>query len=64
MKRFGVLFAVALLFAGTSQAVADHHGGKGLPTLRGGDHIGLTVPDLDEAWLFLATSLVAKLFIH
>jgi len=36
---------------------------SGLPTMRGVEHIGLTVPDLNEATNFLYRCLVVKLFI-
>ncbi|MCW8084237.1 VOC family protein [Sabulicella glaciei] len=36
--------------------------GKGLPGLRGGDHVGLTVPDLEEATRFFVEVLGAERF--
>ena len=33
----------------------------GLPGLRGGEHVGLTVPDLDEAERFLVDVLGAQM---
>lgn len=36
--------------------------GKGLPGLRGGDHIGITVPDLEEATRFFVDVLGAERF--
>jgi catechol-2,3-dioxygenase len=33
---------------------------QGLPGLRGGDHIGITVPDLEEATRFFVDNLGAK----
>ena len=35
---------------------------SGLPGLRGGDHVGITVPDLDQATAFLVDVLGAERF--
>ncbi|MGP3534372.1 VOC family protein [Microbacterium sp. RD1] len=39
--------------------MSEHHAG-GIPGLRGGDHVGITVPDLDEAHDFLVRILGAE----